>query len=85
MQQAQLMEMARLTGGRAMFPGTLKDLEPMYRRLAQEIHAQYTLGYVSTNPARDGSWRKVAIRLKRPSAERLQLRTREGYFAPVPR
>lgn len=85
MQQSQLMEIARLTGGQALFPGTMKDLEPMYSRIAAEIHAQYILGYVSTNAARDGKWRKVEIRLKRPPSERLQLRTREGYFAPVGR
>lgn len=83
MPQSQLTEMARLTGGRAVFPGTMKELEPMYSRIAAEIHAQYTLGYVPTNAARDGKWRKVDIKLKRPALERLQLRTREGYFAPV--
>jgi Ca-activated chloride channel family protein len=83
MQQSQLTEMARLTGGRAVFPNTIKDLETMYSRIAGEIHGQYTLGYVSSNAARDGKWRKVAIRLKRPPSERLELRTREGYFAPV--
>jgi Ca-activated chloride channel homolog len=84
-QQSQLAEMARLTGGQAVFPGTMKDLEPMYSRIAAEIHAQYILGYVPTNTARDGKWRKVEIRLKRPPSERLRLRTREGYFAPVNR
>ena len=54
----------------------------MYSRIAAEIQAQYTLGYVPTNTARDGTWRKVEIRLKRPESERLQLRTRQGYFAP---
>jgi len=83
MQQSQLMEMARLTGGRALFPGTMKQLEPMYASIATEIHAQYTLGYVSTNTARDGQWRKVDISLKRPTPEKLQLRTRQGYFAPA--
>ena len=83
MQQSQLIEMARLTGGRAVFPGTMKDLEPLYNQIAAEIHAQYTLGYVPTNMVLDGKWRKVEIKLKRPPSERLQLRTREGYFAPV--
>jgi len=83
MQQSQLMEMARLTGGRAVFPGNMKELEPMYSEIAAEIHAQYVLGYVPANAARDGKWRKAEIRLKRPSSERLQLRTRQGYFAPI--
>ena len=84
-QQSQLVEIARLSGGRAVFPATMKDLEPVYSKIAAEIHAQYSLGYVSTNTARDGKWRKVDIRLKRPPSERLQLRTRQGYFAAVPR
>ncbi|MEO5740212.1 MAG: VWA domain-containing protein [Vicinamibacterales bacterium] len=83
MRQSKLMEIARLTGGRALFPGSMKELEPMYASIAAEIHAQYVLGYVPTNVARDGKWRKVEIKLKRPPAERTQLRTREGYFAPV--
>lgn len=81
--QSKLMEIARLTGGRAVFPGSMKELDPMYATIAAEIQGQYVLGYVPTNAARDGKWRKVEIKLKRQSAEKLQLRTREGYFAPV--
>ena len=83
MHQNQLLEIARLTGGRAVFPSAMKDLEPMYARIAAEIHGQYVLGYVPSNAKRDGRWRKVEIRLKRPASEQLQVRTREGYFAPV--
>ena len=81
--QSKLMEIARLTGGRAMFPGTMKELDPMYASIASEIQGQYVVGYVPTNTARDGKWRKVDIRLKRPQSDRIQLRAREGYFAPV--
>ena len=81
--QSRLIEIARLTGGRATFPGSMKELDPMYAAIAAEIHGQYLLGYVPTNAVRDGKWRKVEIRLKQPQADRVQLRTREGYFAPV--
>jgi Ca-activated chloride channel family protein len=83
MQQSQLSEIARLTGGRAVFPGTMKELEPMYASIAEEIHAQYLIGYVPTNLARDGKWRKVEIKLTRKGSNRFDLRTRPGYFAPV--
>lgn len=83
MLQSRLMEIARLTGGRALFPGSMKELEPMYSSIAKEIHGQSLLGYVPTNTARDGKWRKVEIKLKRPPSPRVQIRTREGYFAPV--
>jgi Ca-activated chloride channel family protein len=81
--QSRLMEIARLTGGRAMFPGSVKELDAMYAGIAAEIQGQYVLGYVPTNDVRDGRWRKVEIRLKSRGDERLQLRTREGYFAPL--
>ena len=81
--QTKLMEIGRITGGRAAFPGTMKELDPMYAAIAAEIQGQYLLGYVPTNAARDGKWRKVEIKLKRPPSDRVQLRTREGYFAPV--
>ena len=83
MLESRLTEMARLTGGRAVFPESMKALEPVYSSIAEEIHGQYLLGYVPTNPTRDGKWRKVEIKLKRAPSERLQIRTREGYFAPL--
>lgn len=85
MLQSKLIEIARLTGGRAAFPGSMRDLDEMYAAIAAEIQGQYVLGYVSTNAVRDGRWREVEIALKRPASERLQVRTREGYFAPVNR
>ena len=83
MLQSKLMEIARLTGGRAVFPGSIKELDSMYAGIASEVHGQYVVGYVPTNALRDGKWRNVEIRLKGREDERLQLRTREGYFAPV--
>jgi Ca-activated chloride channel family protein len=81
--QSRMTEMARMTGGIAVFPGGMNDVEKMYERIAREIQAQYTLGYISTNAAHDGAWRKVEVDVKRPASERLQIRTRQGYFAPV--
>ena len=52
-----------------------------YDRIAEQIRAQYVLGYVSTNPAADGRWRKVDIRVRRPGSGQLRVRTRNGYFA----
>jgi Ca-activated chloride channel family protein len=81
-QQGRLNEMASLTGGVALFPQNMKELDGMYGRISNEIHGQYSLGYVSSNAAKDGKWRKVEVRVKRQSVNRLQVRTRQGYFAP---
>ena len=83
--QSRLQDIARLSGGRAVFPATMKELDPMYAAIAAEIEGQYVLGYVPTNTARDGKWRKVEIKLKRSASEHAQVRTRAGYFAPVSR
>jgi len=75
----KLQQLTETTGGQAFFPTQMKDVESMYEKVLGEIHAQYHLGYLSTNAATDGAWRKVEIKLKRPE---LKLRTRKGYFGP---
>ena len=81
--QMTLRQLTETTGGQAFFPTVMKDVESAYDKVLAEIKGQYHLGYLSTNAASDGKWRKVEIKVKRPASERLQLRTREGYFAPV--
>jgi Ca-activated chloride channel family protein len=75
----RLHQIVEATGGQAFFPTTLKDLDSSYEKVLAEIKAQYQLGYLSTNTAMDGSWRKVEVKVKRPN---VKLRTRKGYFAP---
>ena len=75
----RLQQIVEATGGQAFYPGTLKDLDAAYEKVLAEIKAQYQLGYTSTNQARDGNWRKVEIKVKRPD---LKVRSRKGYFAP---
>jgi hypothetical protein len=48
--------------------------------LVIELDRRYTLGYVSS---KDGNWRKVEVKVKRPSANRLVVRTWQGPFAPA--
>src|SRR5215210_7440004 len=81
LQQSRLNDIASLTGGMALFPHNMKELDGMYARITREIDSQYTLGYVSKNPAKDGKWRKLEVRLKPPRLAKLQVRSRQGYFA----
>ena len=76
--QQRLRLLAETTGGQAFFPGSLKDLDRSYEQVLNEIRAQYQLGYLSTNPAADGRWRKVEVKVTRPG---LKVRARKGYFA----
>lgn len=75
----KLQQMAETTGGQAFFPARLDDLDEAYAQVVREINAQYHLGYQSTNLERDGAWRKVEVKVKRPD---LKVRSRKGYFAP---
>lgn len=74
-----LPELSRATGGLTHFPAGVGQLDGVYDRIAEELRTQYNVGYVSTNPARGGEWRKIAIRT--PSNPGLQLRYKPGYFA----
>ena len=77
--QRKLQQLVEPTGGQAFFPTTMKDVESAYDKVLAEIKGQYHLGYLSTNPATDGAWRKVEIKVKRPG---LKVRTRKGYYGP---
>jgi Ca-activated chloride channel family protein len=81
----RLLQIVEQAGGQAFFPGKLADLDDAYAKVVAEIRGQYHLGYASTNPAEDGGWRKVEVKLTRPD---LKVRARKGYFAryrPSPR
>ena len=78
----QMQRFAEMTGGRALFPTNVKDVEKMYERIQKEIAGRYSLGYTSTDVRMDGKWRDVEIRLTRKDLKGVKLRTREGYYAP---
>ena len=81
-QRLRLTQLAAESGGDAFFPSSMKQVEDAYDTIVSQVRAQYSLGYVSTNTATDGSWRKVEIRVRRPDAKGARIRTRKGYFAP---
>ena len=82
-QRMELTRFASMTGGLALFPTSLKEVDKMYEKIEREIAARYSLGYTSTDDRTDGLWRNVEIRLKRPDLKGVKLRTRDGYFAPM--
>jgi len=77
-----MRQFSQETGGRSFFPSQIGDLAGIYGQISDELSSQYTVGYTSKNPKRDGSWRRVVVRIARPN---LTARTKLGYFAPTPR
>jgi len=74
--------LAQETGGRAFFPAKIDDLNGVYTQIADELASQYTLGYTSANPRRDGAWRRIVVQVSRPN---VTPRTKKGYYAPTVR
>ncbi len=74
-----LRQLAYETGGRSFFPGDVNDLPAIYQQISDELSSQYSVGYVSANPLRNGQWRRTVVRVNR---ERATARTKQGYYAP---
>ena len=77
-----LKTLAQETGGRPFFVDDVSQLPAIYSQIADELANQYSVGYVSKNPKRDGAWRKITLRITRPN---VTARTKAGYFGPKDR
>jgi Ca-activated chloride channel family protein len=75
-----MRQLAQETGGRSFFPARIEDLTGVYAQIADELSSQYTIGYTSKNPLRNGAWRRVIVQVSRPNATP---RTKRGYYAPT--
>ncbi len=74
--QDTLTSLAADTGGQA-FTDT-NNFGEAFARVQRDMSAYYLLGYSSTNPVRDGRFRRIQVRLKRDG---LRVEARAGYFA----
>ena len=77
-----LKRIAKVTGGETYFPSNPSDLQDIWRHIAGSIRAQYTIAYISSNGARDGSYRSVKITASGKRSKSLEVRSRTGYYAP---
>jgi Ca-activated chloride channel family protein len=77
-----LERIADETGGKAFFPKQISEINRIVAEIAAELRNQYSLGYISSNALRDGSWRRLKIELKPAKAIGARLRFRRGYYAP---
>jgi Ca-activated chloride channel homolog len=57
----------------------LKELDAAFTKLADELRTQYILGFYSSNETRDGGFRKLEVKIKKPG---FTARARAGYYAP---
>jgi VWFA-related protein len=66
------------TGGKAFFDSN--DFAPAFAQVQRDTSAYYAIGFHSANPARDGKYRKLTIKINRPG---MKLEYRPGYYAPA--
>jgi VWFA-related protein len=76
--ESEMRKLTEATGGRVINVGNKFDkLKEAFDQIAAELRSQYNLGYTSTNPKLDGSYRKLEIKNK----QGYKIQTRAGYYA----
>ena len=80
---ALLKELAQASGGESFRPDTdaPQEIAEALGQIARDIRQTYTIGYTSTNTARDGAFRRVRVVVTAPPGRPLVVRSRAGYLA----
>jgi VWFA-related protein len=76
--QETLVTLASDTGGRAFLDSN--DFSKIFKGVQQDTSTYYLLGYHSTNPARDGRYRRIVVKSK---VAGVKIDYRRGYYAPA--
>jgi VWFA-related protein len=76
--QETLVTLASDTGGRAFLDSN--DFSQVFKGVQQDTSTYYLLGYRSTNPARDGRYRRIKVKVNLSGAK---IDYRKGYYAPA--
>ena len=66
------------TGGKAFFDSN--DFAPAFAQVQKDSSEYYAIGFHSSNPARDGKYRKLTVKINQPD---IKLEFRQGYYAPA--
>ena len=82
--EQSMIRIADASGGRAYFPQNVDEARTTMERIARDLREQYTLGYLPTNPNRDGAWRSVRVEITPPAGfpQKLNANYRHGYYGP---
>jgi len=73
----QLMgELASRTGGVSFTVRSRDDIEEAVAGVSKALRNEYSIGYVSVNPDRNGKWRRIQVRVDRAG---LKAHSRSGY------
>jgi VWFA-related protein len=73
-----LKKLSEETGGQMVEVNRARDIGAAFREIADELRAQYFIGYSPSNRPRDGSFRKICVRTRNRN---YRVRVRRGYYA----
>jgi len=59
--KAFLERMSAETGGKSYFPADVSELAGIARDISSELRTQYSIGYIPSNDARDGTFRNIKV------------------------
>lgn len=76
--QDTLASLASDTGGKAFMDSN--DFGDAFARVQRDMSAYYLLGYNSANATKDGRFRRIRVRLKKP-VPGARVEARQGYYA----
>ena len=79
---ALLRKLARTSGGVTYSPKNERGVIDAFREIAGNIRRGYSIGYVTTNTARDGRYRRVKVSVRVTGQKNLTVIARDGYLAP---
>jgi Ca-activated chloride channel family protein len=68
------------TGGRNFNVNFVRTVESIFDTIREEMRSEYSIGYVSTNQAKDGRYRRITLKTTRSG---VKLQARQGYYAPI--
>src|SRR5579864_2124556 len=76
--EGELHKMSDETGGHVYKVDRKHPLDEVFKELQDEMRSQYSIGYTPVNEARDGSYRKLDIKV---SNKDYKVQARKGYYA----
>lgn len=76
--QETLTTLSADTGGKAFLDSN--DFSPAFAQIQRDTSAYYVIGFHPSNPAKDGRYRKLQVKVNRAGAK---LEYRPGYYAPA--
>jgi VWFA-related protein len=76
-----MRKLSEETGGRVFKVDRKHSLNDIFKEIQDEMRRQYSIGYTPTNDTKDGTFRKLEIKM---ASKDLKAQARKGYYAVKP-